>query len=180
VLTGADDEDGLLVAAHAAESVAEGGRPVGALPVRLHQDGWRPFLPPANTPSGKKIRLRWLKSLQGTYQEQAGYLAALGEGPKAADYHVFGGRDDVPPFSFCIWQQGADVLLPRTEVVLFAVADQKGGEPVVRAEVRWEKVQGLACDLMERQPELFPERWRVRAFPEAARLAALRSASGIS
>jgi hypothetical protein len=179
VLTGADDEDALLMAAHAAEKVAEGGRPVGALPLRLHKDGWRPFLPPANSPSGKKIRLRWMKSLQGSYQEQAGYLAALGEGPKAADYHVFGGRDDVPPFSFCIWQQGADVLLPRTEVVLFAVADKPGGEPTVRAEVRWEKTLELAGDLMERQQELIPERWRVRTFPDATRLAALRSASGV-
>jgi hypothetical protein len=36
----------------------------------------------------------------------------------------------------------------------------------------------LTGDLMERQQELFPERWRVLAFPDATRLAALRSASG--
>ncbi len=178
VLTGAEDENGLLAAAHVAEKLAEDGRPVGALPLRLHHDGWAPFLPPANSPAGKKIRLRWMRSQQSSYQEQAGYLAALPEATRAAEYHVFEGRDDVPPFSFCIWQQGADVLLPRTQQVLFAVADQKGGEPVVRAQVSWAKALELTGDLMERQPELFPERWRVRAFPDAGRLAALRSASG--
>jgi hypothetical protein len=179
LLTGADDETGLLTAAHAAENVAEGGRRVGALPLRLHNDGWKPFLPPANSPSGKKIRLEWMKSQQGDYQQQAEYLAAIGEGPSAADYHIFQGREDVPPFSFCIWQQGADTLLPRTELVLFAVADEQGGEPMVRAEVRWEKVLELAGDLMDRQQDLFPERWRVRSFPDAIRLAALRGASGM-
>jgi len=179
VLTGAEDEKGLLKAAHAAENVAEGGRRVGALPLRLHKDGWRPFLPPANNPAGKKIRLEWMKSQQGDYQEQASCLAALGEGPRSADYHVFGGRDDVPPFSFCIWQQGADVLLPRTERILLALLDEKGGEPMVRAEVRWEKALEIVGDLMERQEELFPERWRVRAFPDATRLAALRNVSGV-
>ncbi len=178
VVTGAEDENGLLTAAHEAEKLAEDGRAVGALPLRLHKDGWKPFLPSANSPSGKKLRLRWMRSQQSSYQEQAGYLAALGEGPRTADYRIHEGRDDVPPFSFCIWEQGADTLLPRTEQVLFAVADEKGGEPVVRAEVRWEKALELVGDLMERQQELFPERWRVRAFPDATRLAALRSASG--
>jgi hypothetical protein len=179
VLTGADDENGLLAAAHVAENLAEDGRPVGELPLRLHEDGWVPFLPSAKSPAGKKICLRWLRSQQSSYQEQAGYLAALGEGPGTADYHIYEGRDDVPPFSFCIWQQGADVLLPQTELVLFAVADEEGGEPIVRAEVRWAKVLELVGDLMERQPDLFPERWRVRAFPEATRLAALRRVSGV-
>jgi hypothetical protein len=178
VLTGAEDEHGLLAAAHVAEKLAEDGRPVGALPLRLHKGVWSPFLPSATSPSGKTIRLRWMSSQQSSYRDQAGALAALGEGPSSAEYHIFPGRDDIPPFSFSIWQQGADTLLPRTERVLFAVADQKGGEPTVRAEVRWEKALELAGDLMERQQELFPERWRVRTFPDATRLAALRSASG--
>jgi hypothetical protein len=178
VVTGAEDENGLLAAAHVAEKLAEDGRPVGALPLRLSKGSWMPFLPLANSPSGTKIRLRWMRSQQSSYQDQAGYLAARGEGPSAAAYHVFEGREDVPPFSFCIWEQGADVLLPRTEKVLFAVADEKGGEPIVRAEVHWSQALELAGDLIERQPELFPERWRVRAFPDASRLAALRSASG--
>jgi hypothetical protein len=179
ILTGSDDETGLLAAAHAAENLAEDGRPVGALPLRLHEDGeWRPFLPPGNSEAGKKIRLRWLKSQQGSYEDQAGHLAALGDGPGAADYHVFQGREDIPPFSFCIWQQGEDELLPRTDRVLFALPDEEGGEPMVRAEVRWAKVLELVGDLMERQEELFPERWRVRTFPDASRLVALRSASG--
>ena len=59
------------------------------------------------------------------------------------------------------------------------VADEQGGEPIVRAEVRWEKALELVGDLMEQQQDLFPERWRVRAFPDATRLAALRSASGV-
>ena len=49
---------------------------------------------------------------------------------------------------------------------------------MVRAEVRWDKALELVGDLMERQQELIPERWRVRAFPDTTRLAALRSASG--
>jgi hypothetical protein len=178
VLTGSDDEDGLLAAAHVAEKLAEDGRRVGALPLRLHEDGWKPFLPPAGSPSGKMIRLAWMKSQEGSYRDQAAALAAIGPGPDAAEYHIFPGQDDVPPFSFCIWQPGADTLLPQTERVLFALADEQGGEPIVRAEVRWEKALELAGDLMERQSELFPERWRVRTFPDAARLAALRSASG--
>jgi hypothetical protein len=177
VVTGAEDEIGLLAAAIMAEQF-EDDRPVGALPLRLHEGGWIPFLPPAESPAGKKIRLRWMGSQQSSYQEQAGYLAAAGKGPRAADYHIFEGRDDVPLFSFCIWEQGKDVLLPRAEQVLFAVPDKKRGEPVVRAQVSWQKALELAGDLMERQEDLFPERWRVRAFPDAKRLAALRSASG--
>jgi hypothetical protein len=183
LVTGAEDEQGLLAAAHAAEEVARGGRPVGQLPLRLCGDDWEPFLPAANTPSGAKIRLAWMGSRQEAYQEQAGYLQALhqkagGSGPGVEAYHVFQGRDGIPPFSFCIWLAGADCLLPRTEQILFGLSDEPGGEPKVRAQVSWETAQGIVGELMEAQEELIPERWRVRSFPDKVRLGSLQAASG--
>src|SRR5262245_18457056 len=122
-----------------------------------------------------------MDTLQGTYEAQGSYHEAekkeKADAPQVGAYHVFRGQDDVPPFSFTIWQAGVDALLPRAEQVLFAVHDEAKGEPVVRAQVSWGKALELVGDLMEEQEDLYPGRWRVRSFPDTVRLAALRAAS---
>jgi uncharacterized protein YtpQ (UPF0354 family) len=180
LLTGSDDEAGLLMLADLTEQARHKPRPVGVLPLRLAGDEWRPFLPPSDTQAGAKFRELWHADIGPDYRQQGERLRALfaqrGEEVVAADYHVHGGGQGEPGFSFCVWAQGAGPqLLPRTDQVLFACPDERG-ELRVRAQVSWSRVREIAGDLMAAQ-DFYPERWRVDAFPDAERLAALRAAS---
>ena len=72
--------------------------------------------------------------------------------------------------SFAVWSDGADTMLPRCDLVML----HSPGDPGSTVEARWADVVELAGRLME-PVDLTPPRWRVRAVPDAAVIAALRA-----
>jgi hypothetical protein len=74
--------------------------------------------------------------------------------------------------SVSVWTAGVDTLLPRTDLVVCLPAEPGKENPGILASASWERVCEVVGHRMERT-ELYPERYRVRTFPDAKELAAL-------
>jgi hypothetical protein len=61
-------------------------------------------------------------------------------------------------FSYCIWTQGRDALLPAADYVVFCV------EETILGQMHFDEVQRRYSGLMEATDD-DPRRWRVRSFP---------------
>lgn len=168
VITGADDDRGLAMMADYVEQAILSPRPMSAIPMVLEAGEWRTWMPPPDHPHYGRFRLLELKSLGGEYAEQKELLDTL---------HLRRGVDQfVAAFSaverpsgaltsYCLWSQGVDALLPRTQQVLFfgeGVQGVCGGE--------WDRVAEIVGELLEPLP-LYPLRFRVRGFPTPQQLA---------
>lgn len=66
------------------------------------------------------------------------------------------------------WTDGVDTLLPVTDRIAL-VSPRDGGGADVKI-VEWQQAAAVCAELMERQPTLYPPRYRVRAFPDDAQL----------
>ena len=168
VITGSEDEKGLAMAADLVEQAMQSPRPMSGIPMILEDGEWRSWMMEPEHPQYSRFRLLELKSLGGEYAEQKELLETL---------HQREGRDlfvatfsamekptgDV--FSYCLWSEGVDALLPKAQNVLFhgQGADGVCGGP-------WERVIPIVGDLLE-PVEIYPPRYRVRGFPTADQLA---------
>ena len=171
IITGADDEQGLLMMAELASKRLEDAYSLSAVPLILDSDGWRDWMPPADHPLYRRFRdmeLRWLGPM---YEEQKQLLDALHE-KEAIDVYVgtFGavekkGGDLV---SYCVWGEGVHTLLPVTQKVVV----MRQGEDKAVALGTWQRVQEVAGHLMERTDD-YPPRFRVRDIPDQALLEAI-------
>jgi hypothetical protein len=77
-------------------------------------------------------------------------------------------KKDGEVFSYCVWGQCVDSLLPVTDKVAFI---QHGREPPV-ALGEWARVMEIVGELME-STEDYPLRYRVREFPNGVVLEAI-------
>jgi hypothetical protein len=174
VLTGSEDAAGLAFLCSLVEEQMEKPRPLSALAVRLDGTTWLPFLPDPDSPLYERFKLLQVRSAMQDHDEQAECLNALhertGEDVFVAGYKAVrkeGGR----VISWCVWSEGVDTLLPRTdEVFFFRPAGEGEGKVVARG--RWARVREVAGELME-PCGLYPERLRVRSFPTDEQLAAI-------
>ena len=173
VLTGSEDEAGLVFVASLIEERMRLPRPLWGSPLRLDGETWRPFEPDAGRPLYERFRLLHVQSIGPEYSEQAEALNAMhrktGEDVFVASYSAV--KRDGRVVSYCVWSEGVDSLLPRTDEIIFARADA-AGKPQVAARAAWDRVMEVAGALCERC-DLYPERYRVRAFPTAEQLAAI-------
>ncbi len=109
-----------------------------------------------------------LRNEGGTYQAQKDLLDARFQ---RTDTDLFvatfsiASKDGGEPFSYAVWADDVDTLLPRTQLIAFAwkQADDTDGSLLVP----WVDVVRVVGHLMEPTSES-PERWRLRAFPDAA------------
>ena len=109
-----------------------------------------------------------LRFLGGLYTDQKELLDELFMGsdmddpPFVASFSAMQREDDDDNLlSYCVWGDGVDTLLPRTQVVMLAA-----GEGLV-ASGYWEHVLSVAGDLVEVDDSYYPTRYRVREFPSA-------------
>jgi hypothetical protein len=175
ILTGSEDEAGLGYLCALVEEQMEKPRPLSAVPVRLDGTTWLPFLPDPDSPLYGRFRLLQVRSAMQDHDEQAECLNALhertGEDVFVAGYKAV--RRDGQVVSWCVWSEGVDTLLPRTDEVFFFRPSEEGeGEGQVVARGRWARVREIAGGLME-PCGLYPERFRVRSFPSEEQLAAI-------
>lgn len=177
VLTGSDDEAGLAFLLSLVEEHLEKPRPLSAIPVRLDGATWLPFSPDRNSPLFERCRLLYVKSFGQNYAEQGEALKALhertGEDVFVASYQ--GIRREGQVMSYCVWSEGVDTLLPRTDEVFFFRPTSEGDGELV-GQCRWDRVKEVVGDRME-PCGLYPERYRVRSFPTPEQLAAMSNPS---
>jgi hypothetical protein len=166
LLTGAQDRDGLAAMLSAAREAAAHPHPLCPIPVRLREGRWETFCPDEVYPELSGFRTLRLEHLAERYAAQQAALRAApapAGGPRfVATLMVAGGR------SLAVWTEGAPAWLPRAERVAF-VSPSRG----VVAYGDWERVRAVVGDLMTPVEGVYPERWRVDAFPTAAQLDAI-------
>ena len=167
-LTGTEDEVGLKIMAELTEEALDDPRPLSAIPLRLDGDDWVDWMPNANHPSSPQFRLLELKTMFGMYETQKQLLEQIHK-IEDVDIHVAGlsavEEEDGNVFSYCVWSDGVDSLLPESQEVMFF---QEGKDVVARAD--WDRVQEVVGDQMKPEGDLYPSRFRVRQFPTAPQL----------
>lgn len=171
-VAGSDDPDGLAFLLHFAEQDVQHERYVSGLAFRLEGDEWQPWLPPADHPNFERFRRLQLQTMGEMYSAQERLLKKQHESA-GVDVYVapFSGMIDKTTGcgrSLCMWAEGVDTLLPKTDEVFLVRPTGDGITTVARGD--WPTVARHVGDLMEPQ-ELYPERWRVRTFPDAGTLA---------
>jgi hypothetical protein len=70
--------------------------------------------------------------------------------------------------SYCMWSEGLDSLLPKTDQIFFFRPDAPEDHKLA-ASGEWDHVHRIVGNLMEAQ-DTYPERWRVREFPSEGML----------
>jgi hypothetical protein len=70
--------------------------------------------------------------------------------------------------TYTTWTAGRRSLLPRADRIV--LSRRRDDDPMVP----WTDVVELAGDLIRPVPDVYPPRWEVKTFPDAARLAKLR------
>lgn len=141
--------------------------------LHVHTGGeWELYIP-----EDEELRRHWLSIRRQRdnfdYSQQKGYLDKFFQRQKldlfVATCQVYK-RQDESLFSRCVWSKGVDSLLPETDFIVL-MEDLKSKN---HFSVAWNDALPITQSLMERDPELFPARYRVRAFPSEAQLRQLR------
>lgn len=168
LVTGSNDEQGLAIMAELAEKALEDPRPLGATPLRLHDDEWVDWIPPVGHPLRDKFRELERKYFYLEYADQKESLDQL-YAKKEIDIFVatctaVRNQETEEIFTYCVWPEGVDALLPVCDKIILGVE----GQPGQMAD--WNKVQRIAGELMEEDETLYPPRIRVSNFPTPAQL----------
>jgi hypothetical protein len=176
LVTGSEDEDGLDAISQIAEKTLEQPRPISGFAFRLEGDDWAPWLPSLGHPSRPRFHKLYVQSLGQEYAEQKDLLDKLhekrGTDLFVASFNVIEERQTGLLSSYCLWADGVETLLPRSERVIFFRPDhtKKNGEIVAYAE--WSRMRDVLGDLLETTDD-YPERYLVRDFPTATQLESL-------
>ena len=109
------------------------------------------------------------------YGQQKQHLESIyeqdGKDVFVATFVVFEKSDLKAEFSACVWSNGVDSSLPRTEKIILLISR----ETKERLILPWDVASEAIGHLMEKEPNLAPERYRVRSFPGDQELSLLRS-----
>jgi len=168
LVTGSNDDEGLAMMAELAEKALEDPRPLGATPVRLHEDEWFDWLPPLGHPLRARFREMERQFFYLEYADQKESLEQLHQ-KEVTDVFVatcsaVRNQDTEEIFTYCVWPEGVIALLPVCDKIILGANGQSG------KMADWDKVQAIAGELMREDETLYPPRLRVSEFPTPAQL----------
>jgi uncharacterized protein YtpQ (UPF0354 family) len=182
LLTGSADEEGLAAMAAIATKAVDHPRPNTAVAFTLLDEDWQPFLPEPQMPVYEALATQRLLSLGQDYAEQKQYLDELhkktGEDIWVAPFDALRDKASGRVVSHCLWTRGVESLLPRTDLVHFAVP-KSDKDCAFMATASWDRVVSHLGSLIT-PVGLWPERFRVTAFPSDEQLTSLGVAYGTS
>jgi hypothetical protein len=168
LVTGSNDDEGLAMMAELAEKALEDPRPLGSTPLRLHDDEWVDWMPPVGHPLRDKFREMERQFFYLEYADQKESLEQLYAKEKidifVATCSAVRNQDTEEIFTYCVWPEGAEAMLPVCDKVILG----SSGQPGQIAD--WDKVQAIAGELMSEDETLYPPRLRVSDFPTPAQL----------
>jgi hypothetical protein len=180
LITGTENLAGLKIMAARARQALEEPRPISMIALRLADDEWTEWLPPAEHPLCRDFTSLRLQSLGQEYAEQKELIDAhyrkMGRDIFVA---TFSGVQDAKTGevkSYCVWSEGVESLLPKTDLVYFYRPGQAESDDAILATVEWNTMERELGPLVESH-EFYPPRFRVRSFPSTAQLRRL-NASG--
>ncbi|MCC2972473.1 hypothetical protein [Massilia sp. IC2-476] len=146
-------------------------RPVSALMYR-YQDGRPVDYVPEDEVARSALENLKRQYLFGDYAAQKETLDELHEKSGTdifvASYKVMRDETQGIEYSLCSWTNGVDSLLPRTERVALVVYE--GDEMQELLMLPWDALHAACAELMVPVPDAYPERYRVTAFPDLARV----------
>jgi hypothetical protein len=175
LVTGSEDIQGLAAMITIAEKEVNRPRSVSGVAFRLDWNGWSPYLPDRDHPLRARFEALRVKSISEDYSEQKALLDALhkktGVDVYVAPCNVAQHKETQRSHTYCMWLKGIDSLLPKADQVYFFVpTGEESGELAASAD--WEMVEKVVGHLLE-PADLYPERFRVKAFPTEEELKAL-------
>jgi hypothetical protein len=176
VVTGSEDEGGLAVMIKAAEDSFDKPRPISTIALRLEGDSWESWLPERSSPHFAKFHELKVRTVGMEYNDQKELLDQIhdraGEDLFVATFNAVQRKDSGAVSSYGIWAEGTQSLLPETDDLLLLRGDPSAKNVEVAASGSWQRVREIVGDLMQPMG-LYPERYRVAAFPTAKQLAAI-------
>jgi hypothetical protein len=174
IVTGSEDERGLLAAAQLAEKAFEFDRIVSGITFKLQGNRWIPWLPDGAHPAYWPLKKLGLRIRAMDYAEQKKMLDADNE-KAGIDQFIpkFGirQREDGSWFTLATWTDGVDdALLPEAEWIALSrfISEAEGAK--VLGFVEFSELKAIAGELMA-ATEHYPPRYHTRAFPSAEQLA---------
>jgi len=172
-IAGSDDPDSLRMMFQLSDPGEEQEiRPLSPLPLILRDGEWEDWTPPQNHVIRKDFDLRELYFLGSTYTDQKQLLDEIYERELidvfVASFSALEREEGSGPESYCVWVQGIESLLPRTQLVM--LSDSPEGDPVIG---KWDRVREAVGDLMVEDNSFYPPRYKVSQFPSEAQLAAI-------
>jgi hypothetical protein len=174
LLAGVQDAAALSALARRAREAFGHPQAISGYVFQWMEGQWRPWLPPREHPAYAPLKLLQLESQARDYLQQKRLLDELGrkiEEPLClASFSAMEDERTGEPMSFTVWPEGLEMLLPRTDQVVFFQPDAAGESGRIVARAPWDRVQRVAGDLME-PAAIYPPRYLVRDFPSAERLA---------
>jgi hypothetical protein len=171
IVAGTEDLDGLKAMLGFAQDALKEPRPNSGIALRLDGDAWVSWLPDRSHPlyrDFKRMQVQWSGQ---DYREQKAILdprhEKSGEDIFVASFSMFEQEATGEIRSYAVWAEGVThALLPKTDVIAFMA---EGKEPVL---AEWDRALEHVGDMM--QPlDMYPLRYRVRAFPDADQLKAI-------
>ena len=169
VVAGSDDLEGLKAMLGMTTNALKQPRPISGIALRLDGDEWQPWLPDVSHPLYKEFHRLHIHSLGQDYAEQKDLLDKMnvknGVDGFVATFTIVQAPDG-KIFSYAVWSKGCDALLPKTDSIVFI---EENTLPVM---VDWDKAVETFSEMMEPQ-DIYPPRWRVRAYPRKEQLAAV-------
>ncbi len=173
VVTGTNNSPGLeAILKRGLESHFKQGHPLSPDLYVLEDGTWK-----VHVPEDKSLREMWMKIKRQRdaidYAQQQKLLNEIHEIEDidifVASYKIYERKDGFA-YSACVWTDGIDSSLPRSENIAF-MANPENPEYFV---VPWEAAASVVGDLLELEPDLMPVRYRARQFPNEEQLARLR------
>jgi hypothetical protein len=171
LISGSEDEKGLAQMVAMAMESASLRRSISGIALRLTGETWVPWLPGESHSQYRGFRRLQLRTLGQEYLAQHEVLAKRHqESEQDIRIEVFGIAElsDGRLVSSTEWLPGNEIMLPKTDVIVFARYDT---QPV---PVTWEGAASVVGNLME-PLDMYPPRFRVRAYPTAVQLAWMES-----
>jgi hypothetical protein len=172
-VTGTNNSAGLAaILKDGLESHFKQGHPLSPDLYVLEDGTWKVYVP-----EDKSLRELWMKIKRQRdaidYAQQQKLLNEIHEIEDidifVASYKIYERKDGFA-YSACVWTDGIDSSLPRSENIAF-MANVENPEYFV---VPWEAAAPVVGDLLELEPDLVPVRYRARQFPSDEQLAKLR------
>ncbi len=170
-ITTIDDSLGLKMMTELSDKTLQSEpRPMSPFPLQYVDDEWIDWHPPVNHVLYSRFQEMRARYLQGEYSEQKTLLEKLQEKGEYAEqfvatYSVLQKKDTEEILSYSVWGSGVDTLLPETDrLVLIRNPEKPEGF------VPWSTVREVMGTEMQEVPDLYPKRYRVRAFPTSDQL----------
>ena len=169
-IAGSDDNAALAQMVRIAMAAPTQLRPISGLALRLDGDAWEPWLPGESHPLHQDMKELQLRSIEVAYDAQQELLEENTEDIFVAPF-LFARRPDGTTTSVTVWPAVGESMLPKAEVIAFK---RHGTGPASTISVTWQGAESVVGNLME-PLDMYPPRYRVRAFPTEEQLAWMAS-----